>query len=835
MNLYQSLRDFFKDIKLVYKFSFAFFLVALITLVSIGLFSFYQGRNLLSEKAFELLENVTRYKKERLEAYFSDINSQLLTLAKNPSTVDALKGFSEGYQAQTPLTSQEEKRKLEKFYEIDFVKELRYNQVSNVQNRNYLPMQFQAQTLQYKYLANNPHPVGYKQTLLTSEKADSYDQTHGKFHGAFLKYVNETAIDDILLVDMAGNVVYTTLKRTDFGTNLLKEPYKNSPPARLFRRLKKRTIFSKNEEVTDFEDYDFYEPNYFKPSAFVGIALYDNTPESQNRIGVLIFQISDQKIQDILTNKQNWEADGLGQTGESALIGPDFLIRNNTRRFLSDPLTYTQNLLNSKVDTLIVQRIQRLKTTMLLREYKIEGTIQAIENAKSGSQTRTDFLGNEVLDVFANIDIMGTRWAIITEIDAAEIFKSVGELRFNLLMIVLVVSIVIGILGYSLARTLTKPMVKIGKDISMLAQGTFPKLSTRIYKDELGEIDAALNRLINNTKEVAFFAESVGEGKFDTPFEVDSQQDALRNALLKMRDNLKKASDDEKIRSWMSTGNALLSEVMRKNSDSLQHLAEASIAELVSYVGANQGAFFTWNDALEVLKIEAAFAYDKKKYLNKAIKAGEGLVGQTYLEKQTIYLSQIPEDYTNIHSGLGKAAPSCLLIVPIQTTEKVLGVLEIASLSPLKHYEINFVETIAENIATTMQTIHINEETKRLLIESQQATELMKRQEEEMRNSFEDLISSQEEVRKRQKQLDELLLKGLLIEKSQLKSQEKINFEDRFDLSNTGFDQKISEAIERQKKILDEAWENNKQHEENLKNKIVKNDHEINHNKNHQS
>ncbi len=835
MNLYQSLRDFFKDIKLVYKFSFAFFLVALITLVAIGLFSFYQGQNLLSEKAFEVLENVTRHKKEGIEDYFDNINSQLLTLAKNPSTVDALKAFSEGYQAQAPLTSQEEKQKLEKFYELDFIKVLQYNQVSNLSNRSYLPAQPQAQTLQYKYLANNPHPIGYKQMLHTSGQTDSYDQAHSQYHESFIKYINEMPIDDIMLIDMEGNVVYTVLKRTDFATNFLKEPYKNSPSARLYRRLKKRTIFSKNEEITDFEDYDFYEPNYFHPSAFIGIALYDNTTGSQNRIGVLIFQISDQKIQQILTNRQDWETDGLGQTGESALIGPDFLIRNNTRGFLSDPLTYTQDLLDSKVDTLVVQQIQRLKTTILLREYKIEGSIQAIENGKSGSQTRTDFKGNEVLDVFANIDIMGTRWAIITEIDAEEIFKAVGDLRFNLLTIVLVVSIVIGVLGYSLARTLTKPMVKIGKDISMLAQGTFPKPSSRIYKDELGEIDAALNRLISNMQEVAFFAENVGEGRFETPFEVNSQQDALRNALLKMRDNLKKASDDEKIRSWMSTGSALLSEVLRKNADSLQHLAEACIAELVTYVGANQGAFFIWNEVQEVLNIGAAFAYNKKKYLNIAIKAGEGLIGQTYLERQTVYLSEIPEGYTNIHSGLGRAAPSCLLIVPIQTAEKVLGVLEMASFYRLKQYQIEFVETIAENIATTMQSIHINEGTKRLLIESQQATELMKRQEEEMRSSFEDLITSQEEVRKRQQQLDELLMKQLLREKPESQQQTKPNFESKFDLSNSGFSQKISEAIERQKKILDQAWENNKTQEENLKNKVVKSDQTTDYDENHLS
>ncbi len=825
MNILSWLRDYFKNIKLVYKFSFAFFLVSLLTLVSIGLFSYYQGRSLLSEKAFELLESITRNKKERIEDYFKDIRSEILTLSQNPSTVESIKSFSDAYQEQPIFISQEKKQQLTSFYETEFVSELHYRQVDISANRNYIPPQPQAQNLQYKYLVNNPHPIGFKNQLLYSTQNDAYDQSHAKYHKSFLKYTQELDIEDILLIDAKGNIIYSTQKRPDFATNFLNGPYRSSSAARLFRRLMRKSIYSKNEEIIDFEDYDFYEPDFFQPNAFIGTVIYDDNPEQQSRIGVIIFQINSEKIQNILTNQQNWEQEGLGNTGESALIGPDYLIRNNTRRFLEDPLAYTQNLADKQVDSLIVNRIQRLKTTILLRQYKIEASVQAIENGKSGSQERTDFLGGKVLDVYAAIDVLGTRWAVITEIDAAEIFKSVRDLQINLLLIAFIISIIVGILGYTLARTLTRPMLKIGREISMLAQGTFPKLSKHIYNDELGKIDLALNQLIINMQEVAHFAENVGEERFETPFDASSQQDALRNALLKMRDNLKKVSEDEKIRSWMSTGNALFGEILRNNSESLTKLAEFTIAELVQYLNANQGAFFVWQEESKELQILAAFAYDKQKYMSKSIKAGEGLVGQVYLEKYSIFLSQIPEDYTEIRSGLGKAPPSCLLLVPIQTPEKVLGVLEIASFNVLKDFEVKFVETIAENIATTIQGIRINEETKRLLIESQQSAELMKRQEEEMRQSFEDLINSQEEVRQKQKNLDELLLQQMFEpESEQTKSEDnpRASFENRFQSSNNRFDKKINDVIERQKKILDEAWKNNKEHEDKLKEKVSK-------------
>ncbi len=819
MNILSWLRDYFKNIKLVYKFSFAFFLVSLLTLVSIGLFSYYQGRDLLSEKAFEQLEGLTRYKKERIEEYFKDIKGELLTISQNPSTIDAIKSFSEAYTLQVPLTDEEEKQKLAKFYELEFVNELQYHQVEASTVRNYIPPQGKAQALQYKYIANNPHPTGFKSKLKTALTSnDPYDALHAKYHQSFAKYVQEMDIEDILLIDTEGNVIYTVEKRPDFATNFLREPYKSSSAARLFRRLLRKSIFSKNEEIIDFEDYEFYEPNFFQPSAFIGTVIYDDNPEQPNRIGVVIFQINSSKIQDILTNRKGWQQEGLGNTGESALIGPDYLIRNNTRRFLEDPLSYTQNLFDKKVDSLIVNRIKRLNTTILLRQYKIEATVEAIENGKSGSQERTDFLGEKVLDVYASIDVLGTRWAVITEINAAEIFQSVTDLRNNLLLIALAISIAVGLIGFTLARTLTQPMLKIGREISMLAKGTFPRLSNRIYKDELGQIDLALNQLILNMKEVANFAENVGEERFDTPFDVSGQQDVLRNALLKMRNNLKKVSEEDKIRSWMNTGNALFGEILRNNAESLLKLSETVIAELVKYLNGNQGAFFVLQESSNDLHLLAAFAYNKQKYISKNIQPGEGLVGQAYLEKHSIFLSEIPEDYTEIRSGLGKAPPSCLLLVPIQTPERVLGVLEIASFNLLKAHEIEFAEIIAENIATTIQGIRINEETKRLLIESQKSAELMKRQEEEMRQSFEDLINSQEEVRRKQEQLDELLLQQMFEPEQAAKTNAEMDMASM--TGNTRANQKIQEAIARQKKILDDAWKNNKEREEELKAKV---------------
>src|SRR5690606_41854967 len=95
-----------------------------------------------------------------------------------------------------------------------------------------------------------------------------------------------------------------------------------------------------------------------------------------------------------------------------------------------------------------------------------------------------------------------------------------------------------------------------------------------------------------------------------------------------------------------------------------------------------------------VLELFGCYAYDKKRYVEKTIAPGQGLVGQTYLEKSTNYLTKIPPNYVNITSGLGEATPNCLVIVPLKFNDIVEGILEIASFKPFQQHEIEFLQKI---------------------------------------------------------------------------------------------------------------------------------------------
>ena len=148
------------------------------------------------------------------------------------------------------------------------------------------------------------------------------------------------------------------------------------------------------------------------------------------------------------------------------------------------------------------------------------------------------------------------------------------------------------------------------------------------------------------------------------------------------------------------------------------------------------------------LKLVAAYAFDREKYLKKQINIGEGLAGTVALEKKTIFLKDIPDDYMSITSGMGGAKPRSLMIVPLIFNEEVTGVLELASFDEFQPHEIEFVENIAESTALTLNSVRLNVYTKVLLEESNERAEELAAQEEEMRQNLEELKATQEEMQR---------------------------------------------------------------------------------------
>jgi methyl-accepting chemotaxis protein len=221
-----------------------------------------------------------------------------------------------------------------------------------------------------------------------------------------------------------------------------------------------------------------------------------------------------------------------------------------------------------------------------------------------------------------------------------------------------------------------------------------------------------------------------------------------------MRNNLARVAEEDKKRAWTTEGLAKFAEILRSNNTDVQKLCDEIVGSLVKYLKANQGALYIIDDVADgeepTMSMLACYAWDKKKHLNQKIYIGEGLAGQAWQEKDMIYLTDVPQNYIRITSGLGDANPTSILIMPLKVNDQIFGVVEIASFSTMADHEIEFVRRIAESIASTVNSVKVNARTTKLLAESQQMTEEMRAQEEEMRQNMEELQATQEEMQRSQ-------------------------------------------------------------------------------------
>ena len=306
------------------------------------------------------------------------------------------------------------------------------------------------------------------------------------------------------------------------------------------------------------------------------------------------------------------------------------------------------------------------------------------------------------------------------------------------------------------SKNITLRALSIHELLAPFSDGEEIKSSKTEDGDELEQANIMANQMVRRFGDVAQFAASLTEGKLDSAFTVSNENDVMGLSLNKLRESMIQTRKDEEnrkvedeIRNWSTQGIATFNDILRQDNNDIKRLSFNIIKNLIQYLSANQGGFFLLEGGSsqeQYLNLIAAYAYDRQKFLQKKINVGEGLIGNCVLEKQTIYLRDIPKDYLEIRSGLGGSVPRSLLIVPLKKEDQITGVIEIASFNELKKYEIDFVEKVAESIAATLVTVKLHEQTSLLLEESKKRSEEISQQEEELRQNLEELKSTQEEM-----------------------------------------------------------------------------------------
>lgn len=339
--------------------------------------------------------------------------------------------------------------------------------------------------------------------------------------------------------------------------------------------------------------------------------------------------------------------------------------------------------------------------------------------------------------------------------------KEDREKTTALIVLIIYILLLIGFIYWIVRYLIMNPIYKISLTSRELAVGNLSQKIEFDSRNELGYIAKNINELADILKNATDFTTKIGQGKLDAEYKgiAENESNSLANSLLKMRDQMQSSAVADKERNWVTEGLAKFADILRNNNDNIEELSYQIVSNLVKYMEANQGALFVLtepdvnDDEEPKIILEAAYAYERRKRLKKEISIGEGLIGQSVQEGDKIYLTEVPENYVEIKSGLGDTLPRCILIVPLKINGETKGVVEIASIKPIPQYRVEFVEKLGENIASTIANAKTNERTKVLLEESQSMTEQMRAQEEEMRQNMEEMEATQEEMARAQAEM----------------------------------------------------------------------------------
>ena len=410
------------------------------------------------------------------------------------------------------------------------------------------------------------------------------------------------------------------------------------------------------------------------------------------------------------------------------------------------------NIVN-KLDS--IQRIWRpfrANAEILLNERISYNSSGSISDLSTNAQNAINY-------VETNVRALNTVNELLVEQYQNQNLKNLKLQRYFMLLVIFISMLVAVVCIITIKRFVLDPIKLISDKARTIADGNESEDIKHKSTDELGKIADSINDLADKLKDISVFVTEVGNGNFTATMHSINDDDFLGNALLTMKNNFQdkantedKRREEDRQRNWIAAGLAKFAEILRNEGDNIERLADNILSNLTKYMQINQAGLFILNDEKSdeiTLDLVAAYAYNRKKYLQKQLMLGEGLVGTCALERETIYRSEIPEDYIQITSGLGGSNPRYLLIVPLKMNDEIFGVIELASFNIINPYEIEFVESLGESIASTLSAAKINVQTQKLLSQSQEQAEELHSQEEEMRQNIEELQATQEEMSKK--------------------------------------------------------------------------------------
>jgi class 3 adenylate cyclase len=316
----------------------------------------------------------------------------------------------------------------------------------------------------------------------------AWSAANARFNDFFREIVTRFGFEDALLIDPQGTIVYSAYKGVDLGSNILTGPYRGG----LLTDAYTKAMRSNDVDYVGVTDFGDYQPAD-EPTAWMVSPV-----GSESRIdGVLALQFPISKINKLMTMDKRWEESGMGKTGETFIVGPDDLMRSDSRLFLEDPQRFVSDVVKAGTPPDVAQDAIRQKTTTLVQPVATEATRLA-QQGQRGTLITRDYLGHQTLQAYGPVDIPGLHWTVIATIDTSEAFAPVAAFTRKLVLSTAVIIFVVCLAAMLLARLFVRPIRRLEAGAQRISSGDYDVNLPVLSRDEFGELTATFNDMSRN-------------------------------------------------------------------------------------------------------------------------------------------------------------------------------------------------------------------------------------------------------------------------------------------------------------------------------------------------
>lgn len=554
MNIYSKVSNIIKNWKIGTKILIAFTVVAIVAVGLVGFFAFSTGSSTLEAESFNKLTAVREMKASQIEDYFETIEKQIITLSEDRMIIEAMRRFDGRlhFINQDLELSDEDMEavdaRLRTYYEEEFFPRLIPNLLEDVTVEDYWPKDEKTRILQDLYISSNPFATGSKYTLDDPGDGSGYSQTHSLFHPIIRDFQQQFGYYDIFLVDVeaGGHIAYSVFKEVDYATNLLDGPYSDTNFGEAYRAARD----AEEKDFVAIVDFAPYDPSYNAPASFIASPIFDG----DEKIGVLVFQMPIDRINDVMTNNQNWAAVGLGQSGETYIVGDDFTLRNQSRFLIEDSENYFNLIDEIGTPLSTIARIRNLNSTVGLQEVETDGTFAA-QSGSTGVDIFPDYRGVPVLSSYKPLNIQNMDWVIMSEIDQAEAFAPIRDLGIKTGLAVggLIAAIVVMAVAFS--RTITRPLEQLTQTANQLAEGNLDvEVQCTDQEDEIGVLACSFDVMRLSMKDMVGELEDINrnleEKVEERTFELEQSETRTRSIIELASEAIIVINSEQEVISW---------------------------------------------------------------------------------------------------------------------------------------------------------------------------------------------------------------------------------------------------------------------------------------------